>query len=98
MTWRDRYTAAAHAMQTAVRLMIERLGPEGAGADFKHNRVGINTAHRDHASLAQLLIRKGVITEEEYLEAMAVGMEQEAEWLANEARRKCNLPPTVTFR
>lgn len=33
--------------------------------------VGVNAAMSDHAALAELLIKKGVITESEYLESIA---------------------------
>lgn len=36
----------------------------------KHTRNGIDAAHVSHAGLVQLLIKKGIITEEEYLESM----------------------------
>ena len=45
----------------------------------KHLRVGINVALRDHASLFELLIKKGIITEEEYRKAITAGMNKEVE-------------------
>jgi hypothetical protein len=89
----SRYHEAAHAMQTGVAFEIETLGANGAGADPKHLRVGVNTAHADLGSLARLLIAKGVITEAEYLEATADGMEQEREAYA--ARVQSRLGPHV---
>ena len=44
----------------------------------KHLRVGVNSALVDSSALAELLIAKGVISEAEYLEAIAAGMEREA--------------------
>lgn len=49
-----------------------------AATEPKHLRVGVNSALVDGAALAGLLVAKGVITEEEYLEAIASGMEREA--------------------
>lgn len=68
-----RYRAAAHAMQSGVEF-----NPDKSAQQPKHLRVGINVALRDFASLASLLIRKGLITEEELHAALADGMEQEA--------------------
>ncbi len=73
---RDRWMAAAHAMQTGVRTEMET-GCRHAETEPKHLRVGVNTALRDTASLVGLLVRKGVITEVEYMEAIADGMEEE---------------------
>ena len=71
-----RYRAAAHKMQTGVAFMMERDGTE---VSSKHLRVGVNSALVDSGALAQLLIRKGVITEEEYLIAIVEAMEAEAD-------------------
>ena len=45
----------------------------------------------DSAAMAQLLMRKGVITEIEYLEAIAVGAEQELERLTSEVHAKTGM-------
>ena len=74
-TPQERYHAAAHAMQTGVAMEIN-LGSRNT--EPKHLRTGINTAHADIGSMALLLITKGLITEAEYLEAIADGMEREA--------------------
>jgi hypothetical protein len=62
-------------MQSGVKMEME-LG--AAATEPKHLRVGVNSALVDSAALAELLIAKGLITEAEYLEAIAVGMEREA--------------------
>ena len=67
------YNSAQHAMQTGVGL-DQHHNPETP----KATRVGINTALVDHASLVDLLIDKGVITDEEYTNAAIKGMEAEA--------------------
>ena len=69
----DRYNAAAHAMQSGVAYLMASTDAHTP----KHLRVGVNTAHADLGSLARLLLSKGVITEEEYLTALAEGMEAE---------------------
>lgn len=73
---RGRYYIAAHRMQSAVAFQLAR-GSDSASD--KHLRVGVNSALVDSGSLAELLIAKGVITEEEYMRAVAGGMEREAD-------------------
>lgn len=73
---RARYERATHAMQSGVAMeMNYRSQP----TEPKHLRVGVNSALVDSASLAKLLIEKGVITEGEYIAALASGMEAEVE-------------------
>jgi hypothetical protein len=43
----------------------------------KHLRVGVNMAMSDHTGLVRLLLEKGVITEGEYLKAIADEAERE---------------------
>jgi len=43
----------------------------------KHLRTGINCAMADQSGLAKLLIDKGLITENEYLEAIRLAMNEE---------------------
>jgi hypothetical protein len=70
----ERYAAAAHAMQTGVATEMEF---DKQATTPKHLRVGVNSAMADHAGLAALLIRKGIITEDEYLVAITEQMETE---------------------
>ena len=69
-----RHEVAAHAVQTATGYAI---GFDPTVGSPKDVRTGLNIVMRDHASLAQLLISKGLITENEYLAALADGMEEE---------------------
>lgn len=72
----QRYYALQHAMQTGVAYESNiRSGP----TDPKHLRVGINTAMVEGAAVVKLLIRKGVITEEEYWLAVCGQMQEEVE-------------------
>jgi hypothetical protein len=64
-------------MQAGVQACIG-IGVAGE-CDPKHLRVGVNAAIRDTSSLGELLIRKGVITRDELVAALADGMEAEAE-------------------
>lgn len=69
---RKRYLSAAHAMQSGVAF-----DPDTSDRTPKHLRVGINAAHSDIAAMAKLLMAKGIITEVEYIEALASSMEEE---------------------
>lgn len=79
MSAADRYMAAAHAVQSGVAAEIGLDGVETGAASPKHLRVGVDTAKVESAALAGLLIAKGVITQEDYAEALAAGMEAEQE-------------------
>lgn len=74
-TDRERYEAAIHAMQTGVEM---KMNYESRETTPKHLRVGVNAAMSDQAGLAELLIAKGVFTEDEYTKAMADAAEREA--------------------
>jgi hypothetical protein len=67
-----RYQQLAHAMQSGVAYEKDEFERE-----HKHLRVGINAAHVDHSALVGLLIKKGIITQEEYLDALVEAMEAE---------------------
>ena len=71
---RERYLSAAHAMQSGVEYKMGRAPGE---TQPKGLRVGVNSAMSNHGALVELLIRKGIITEVEYLEAIADKMEEE---------------------
>ncbi len=75
-TPQERYQAAAHAMQSGVAM---EMNYDSKCTQPKHLRVGVNSALVDSSALAELLISKGVIAEDEYLDAIAAGMEREAE-------------------
>lgn len=89
----ERYFVAAHAMQAGVAFEMEH--GDGKPTEPKHLRVGINARACDHTGLVKLLIAKGVITEAEYLKAMADEMELEVE--RYEARLPEHLRGTVKF-
>ena len=61
----------------------------------KHLRVGVNSAMSDMGGLATLLIAKGVITEDEYLAAIADAMEREAKTYADEISRRSGVTVTL---
>ena len=107
MTLGERYAAAAHRMQSAVAYDITKrlfgdepggmLSAEAVNKALKDVRVGINSALSAQGGLADLLISKGVFTQEEYVQAVTVAMEREADERVDEVRRKYNLPPSVRF-
>ena len=68
------YLEACHAMQTGVAYEMEK---NPSVVSPKHLRVGVNSALCDSAALAELLIEKGVITEEEYRAAITRKMNEE---------------------
>lgn len=74
------YLALAHAMQSGVATEMQ-LAQSGArrheSTEPKHLRVGINAAMVDHGSLVSLLVKRGIITEVEYLRALRDGMREE---------------------
>jgi len=72
----NEHQALQHAMQTGVMLDQERGSQCGTS---KHLRVGLNTALVDHGSLVDLLVKKGIITDEEYAQAMRDGMQSEVD-------------------
>ena len=70
-----RYKALCHAMQSGVRMEMGR-GIIGA-IKGTHLGVGVNMVKCDHAALVALLVKKGVISEEDYLDAIIESMECE---------------------
>jgi hypothetical protein len=91
---RDRYLAAAHAMQTGVALKMQT---DPAETTPKHLRTGVNSAMSDLGGLATLLMEKGIITQEEYFKAVADAMERERDsyrqWLTSHG-----YPGNITLR
>lgn len=81
---KDRYYAAAHAMQTGVASTMYTSNETSA----KHLRVGVNSALVDSGALASLLLNKGIITEVEYFEALAERMEAEASYYAERVSKQ----------
>lgn len=75
----ERYHRAAHRVQTAIGFM-----PNHENQQVKHMRTGIDMSKSDMGGLARLLIQKGVMTELEYLEAVAEAAEREAAAYENE--------------
>lgn len=58
---RIKYQKLLHAMQTGVAFKIEK---EGKEIEPKHLRVGVNAALVQTSATANLLMKKGLITED----------------------------------
>ena len=69
-----RYRAAMHAVQSGVAMDLQH---DEASGTPKHLRVGANSALVNQAALVRLLTDKGIITEIEYLTALAEEAEAE---------------------
>ena len=69
---RERLAAETHAMQSGVAF-----DPDQGDRTPKHLRVGVNAALVETGVLAKILIDKGIITQLEYVTALADGMEAE---------------------
>ena len=93
MTDHERYRHLMARMQTGVAVLLaHRAEP---GCQPKHLRVGVNAALCDGSALAKLLIAKGVISEAEYLKAIADEAEREASEYQDRVRTL--LGPTATI-
>ena len=85
MSDKDRYDAAAHAVQSGI---ASRIALDPKFASPKDLRVGLDCGKADMEGLARLLIAKGVFTEAEYGAAMADAMEAEkGRWEADMSTR-----------
>ena len=76
------YLKIVHSIQCAIDFDHKvKMNEEGEDKSWepKHLRVGIDTTKAEDAGLAVLLIKKGVITEEEYYQAMLDGVKKELE-------------------
>lgn len=72
----NRYQALAHAMQSGVATDQERGSKDGTP---KHLRVGINSALVETSALGGLLVSKGIITADEYQDAILEMMAAEVD-------------------
>lgn len=70
------YREAAHAMQSGVAMKMHYDPTE---TSVKHLRVGVNSAMVETATLFNLLLKKGIITQEEFEEELANQMNIEAD-------------------
>ncbi len=88
----ERYEEAMHGVQTGIAIGMQI---DGTSTTPKHLRVGVDSCMVTNRAMAELLIAKGVITKDEYLEAVARAAEKErSEW---EDRLSEHLGKTVTL-
>lgn len=71
---RKRYAAATHAVQSGVAM---KMNYDPAETTPKHLRTGVNVMMSDLGAIADLLVKKGLITQDEYEKAIADNMERE---------------------
>lgn len=88
----ERYYAAAHAMQSGVA-QEQALGSDCGSP--KHLRVGVNSAMVDVSALATLLMSKGIITADEYHQALCDAMEKEQRRYEEVLTKRMGIPVTL---
>jgi hypothetical protein len=71
------YQKKAHAIQSAIQFEISTGGEASAGASPKHLRTGLNLVMCDLGSLLDLLVKKGIITDDEVIQATLDGLDGE---------------------
>lgn len=71
---RQKYLDLCHAMQSGVAAKLQR---DNSDTTPKHLRTGVNSAMVDSAAVATLLMKKGIITEDEYYDALIERMQAE---------------------
>lgn len=88
------YNDACHAMQTGVAIEME--SGTLKETEPKHLRVGVNSLMVDNTAMARLLVKKGLITMDEYLEEVRLEMNREVD--AYEDRIRARVGPSVNLR
>lgn len=78
---RELHISLIHAVQTGVSYEMNTWKPSPGDSEPatgpKHMKTGLNVSMSDHGALAGLLIKKGVISEEEYLDAICDNLAEE---------------------
>lgn len=88
----ERYRNLLHAVQSGVAYLMHY---EPKEIEPKHLRVGINSAMCNDAALVRLLVKKGIISEREYVEGLVAELEREVE--SYEAKLKEHTGAHVTL-
>lgn len=78
---KTKYIALCHAMQTGVAYMMQK---DPSDTTPKHLRVGVNSAMVEHGALVSLMVKKGLITEDEYYDSLIEFMEREVQMYQRE--------------
>jgi hypothetical protein len=89
---KQRYLAAAHAVQSGV---MAKMKHDKSFVSRKQMRTGIDCQKADMEGLVTLLISKGIISEVEYMEALAVSMERERQRWEQEISNLVGTPVTL---
>jgi hypothetical protein len=95
------YEAAMHGVQSAVRYEMTQRGLPDSGAFvdmLKHLRAGVDARASDALGLAELLIKKGLITGEEYIEHLRLAANEELARYEAYIKTTYGLPDNVSFR
>lgn len=80
---KQKYIELCHAMQAGVAIKMQI---ETSDTSPKQLRVGINSAMVSHSALVNLLIAKGIFTEDEYWDALIVAMAHEVDLYESEIK------------
>jgi hypothetical protein len=88
------YLDLCHAMQSGVAGEIA-IGDQTGGTTPKSLRVGVNSALVSVAAIVALLVKKGLITDEEYAEALNDGMRAEVKSYEERLSRYYGRPVTL---
>lgn len=89
------YHDKLHAMQSGVAM---KMNYDSSETTPKQLRVGVNAAMCNQGALARLLVEKGIITQQEYLDAITAEMGREVEryetWLNDYLKVRGGHPDT----
>lgn len=103
----SRYLRAQHRMQGAIAFDMTQRGMDADGLiairdktlarELKFHRVGIDSLMAAQEGLVRLLVEKGLLTDEEYTDAMTVAMERESDRRCEHVKKEWGLPDGVIF-
>lgn len=91
-----KYEQLAHSVQSAIKFELSRDASDPK-YHYKHLRTGLNCVMADHGSLGRLLVKKGLITQDEYFEATLEGMELEVQRTTENVRKNLGLGSSIRF-
>lgn len=74
MSKREMYVQLCHAVQTGVAHSLQNDPSSGTP---KHLRTGLDILFCEHSALVTLLIKKGIITEDEYYDSVIEVLQRE---------------------
>jgi hypothetical protein len=80
------YPEACHAVQSGIAFELAQVDPDSGTP--KHLRTGLDLRACDHCTLVRLLIAKGLLTDEEYVETIRLETIREVIRLEDELSAK----------